>query len=95
MVTISCDLRCLKLHNVITWLKPQKRFSVSQVNKGQTAFAVLGKERVKNLPSPAANESLPFWFQGNFAASFVFNFCLREFLLSTFTNRFELRCEPK
>ena len=50
---------------------------------------------LKNLPSPAPNESLPYWFQGNFAASFVFNFCLREFLLSAFANRFELRCEPK
>ena len=28
-------------------------------------------------------------------ASFVFNFCLREFLLSADANRFELRCEPK
>ena len=46
---------------------------------------------LKNLPSPASNESLPsparnesssYWFQGNFAASFVLNFCLREFLLS-------------
>ena len=34
-------------------------------------------------------------FQGNFAPSFVLNFCLREFPLSAFTNRFELRCEPK
>ena len=50
---------------------------------------------LKNLPSPAPNESLPYWFQGNFAASFVLNFCLREFLLSAFANRFELRCEPK
>ena len=50
---------------------------------------------LKNLPSPAPNESSPYWFQGNFAASFVFNFCLREFLLSAFANRFELRCEPK
>ena len=50
---------------------------------------------LKNLPSPAPNESLPYWFQGNFAASFVFNFCLREFLLSALVNRFELRCEPK
>ena len=50
---------------------------------------------LKNLPSPAPNESLPYWFQGNFAASFVFNFCLREFLLSAFANRFVLRCEPK
>ena len=50
---------------------------------------------LKNLPSPAPNESLPYWSQGNFAASFVFNFCLREFLLSAFANRFELRCEPK
>ena len=50
---------------------------------------------LKNLPSPAPNESSPCWFQGNFAASVVFNFCLREFLLSAFANRFELRCEPK
>ena len=50
---------------------------------------------LKNLPSPAPSESLPYWFQGNFAASFVFNFCMRESLLSAFTNRLELRCEPK
>ena len=50
---------------------------------------------LKNLPSPAPNESLPYWFQGNFVASFVLNFCLREFLLSAFANRLELRCEPK
>ena len=48
-----------------------------------------------NLPSPAPKESLPYWFQGNFAASSVLNFCLREFLLSAFANRFELRCEPR
>ena len=47
---------------------------------------------LKNLPSPAPNESSPYWFQGNFAASFVLNFCRREFLLSAFANRFELRC---
>ena len=50
---------------------------------------------LKNLPSAAPNESSPYWFQGNFAASLVFNFCLREFLLSAFANRFELRCELK
>ena len=50
---------------------------------------------LKSLPSPAPNESLPYWSQGNFAASFVFNFCLREFLLSAFAYRFVLRCEPK
>ena len=50
---------------------------------------------LKNLPSPEPNESSPYWFQGNFATSFVFSFCLREFLLSAFANRFELRCEPK
>ena len=50
---------------------------------------------LKNLHSPAPNESSPYWFQGNFAASFVLNFCLKEFLLSAFANRFELRCEPK
>ena len=43
---------------------------------------------LKNLPSPAPNESLPYWFHGNFAASFVLNFCLREFLLSADANRF-------
>ena len=50
---------------------------------------------LKNLPSPALSESLPYWLQGNFAASFVLKFCLREFILSAFANRFELRCEPK
>ena len=50
---------------------------------------------LKNLSSPAPNESLPYLFQGNFASSFVLNFCLKEFLLSAFANRFELRCEPK
>ena len=50
---------------------------------------------LKNLPSPGPTESLPYWVQGNFAASFVLKFCLREFLLSAFANRFELRCEPK
>ena len=50
---------------------------------------------LKNLPSPAPNESLPYWSQGNFAASFVCNFCLREFLSSAFAYRFVLRCEPK
>ena len=43
---------------------------------------------LKNLPSPAANKSLPCWFQGNFAASFVLKSRLREFLLSAFANRF-------
>ena len=42
---------------------------------------------LKNLPSPAPNESLPYWFQGNFVASFVLNFCLREFLLSACMER--------
>ena len=28
-------------------------------------------------------------------ATYVLNFWLREFLLSAFANRFELRCEPK
>ena len=50
---------------------------------------------LKNLSSPAPNKSLPYWFQGNFAASFVLKFCLREFLLSPFAYRFVLRCEPK
>ena len=46
---------------------------------------------LENLPSPAPNESLPYWFQGDFAASFVLKLCLREFLLSAFANRFEHR----
>ena len=49
---------------------------------------------LKSLALPAPSESLPYWFQGNFAVMFVFNFWLREFLLSAFANRFELRCEP-
>ena len=50
---------------------------------------------LKNVPSPAPNKSSLYWFQSNFTASFVLNFCLREFLLSEIANRFELRCEPK
>ena len=50
---------------------------------------------LKNFPLPATNESLPWWFQGKFAASFVQNLCLREFLSFAFANGFELRCEPK
>ena len=50
---------------------------------------------LKNVPFPPPIESLSYWFQGNFAAAFVLNYWLREFLLSAFTNRFELRCEPK
>ena len=33
---------------------------------------------LKNLPSAAPNESSPYWFQGNFAASFVFEFLLER-----------------
>ena len=50
---------------------------------------------LKNHPSPAPDESLQYWFQGNFVAMFVLNYWLREFLLSAFANRFELRCEPQ
>ena len=50
---------------------------------------------LKWVSSPAPSESLPYWFQGNFAAMFVLNYWLREFLLYAFANRFELRCEPK
>ena len=32
----------------------------------------------KNLPSPAPSESLPYWFQGNFAASFCCEFLLER-----------------
>ena len=46
---------------------------------------------LKNLPSPAPNESLQYRFHDNFAALFVLNSCLREFLLPVFANRFELR----
>ena len=49
---------------------------------------------LENLPSPAPRMSLPYWFQGNFAAMFVLNYWLREFLLPAFANRFEFRCEP-
>ena len=36
-----------------------------------------------------------FLCQGNFAAMFVLNYQLREFLLSAFANRFGWRCELK
>ena len=50
---------------------------------------------LKNLSSAAPSESFPYWFQSNFVMLFVLVYCLREFLLSAFANRFELRCEPK
>ena len=34
-------------------------------------------------------------FRATYAVVFVLIYWLREFLLSAFTNRFELRCEPK
>ena len=37
---------------------------------------------LRNVPSPAPGESLPYWFQGNFAVLFVLVYCLREFFLS-------------
>ena len=43
-----------------------------------------------NHLSPAPGESLPYWFQDNFAVMFAW-----KFLLSAIANRFELRCEPK
>ena len=48
-----------------------------------------------NLPSPVPSESLSYWFQGNLAPMFVLNYWLREFILSVFANRFELKCEPR
>ena len=50
---------------------------------------------LRNLPSPALSASLHFWFGANFVTVFVLNYWLREFLLSAFANRIELRCEPK
>ena len=50
---------------------------------------------LKDHPSLALGESLPYWFQGNFAAMFVLNYWSREFLWSEIANRFELRCESK
>ena len=35
---------------------------------------------LKNHPTPAPSESLHYWFQGNFAAMFVLNYWLSEFL---------------
>ena len=49
---------------------------------------------LKNHSSPAPRKVLPYWFQGDFAAMTFLNYWLREFLLSAFANRFELRCEP-
>ena len=49
---------------------------------------------LKNRPTPAPSERLPYWFQDNGAAMFVLNHWLSEFF-SAFANCFELRCEPK
>ena len=93
---------CVRLSNKYAKIvMPSARF-LNQSNKIRDtklqiypSSFVISTPSLKNLPSPESNESLPYWFQGNFAASFVFNFCLREFLSSAFANRFELRCEPK
>ena len=58
-------------------------------------FRYKRKPSLKKLPSPPPNESLPYWLPGNFAAVFVLNYWLREFLLSASPNSFELRYEPK
>ena len=58
-------------------------------------FRYKHKTSLKDVPTPASSESLPYWFQGNFAAMFALNYWLREFLLSAFANRFVLRCERK
>ena len=50
---------------------------------------------IKNQPSLAPSEGLPYWFQGNFAAMFVLNCWLRGFPLFAVANRFELKCETK
>ena len=49
---------------------------------------------LKNFPSAAPSKSFPYLCQGNFAVLLVLVYCLREFLLSAFANRFEFRCEP-
>ena len=49
---------------------------------------------LKNLPSPQQVRVCTTGFGATFAAVFL-NYWLREFLLSAFANRFELRCEPK
>ena len=94
---------CVHLSNKYARIAvPSARF-LNQINKNPRdrtldlpfSFRYKHLPPLKNLPSPPPNESLPYWFQGNFAASFVLNFCLREFLLSAFANRFELRCELK
>ena len=58
-------------------------------------FRYMHMTSLVSLPLPASSESLLYWFQGNFAATFVLNFWLRELLLFASANRFELRCEPK
>ena len=50
---------------------------------------------LKSHPSPAPSESLPYWSGAAFAAMFVLNYWLKEFPLSAFSNRFELRCQLK
>ena len=74
--------------------------SIKQNPRGRTLdlpffFCYKHLTSLKNLPSVTPSESFPYWFQGNFAAQFVLIYCLREFLLSAFVNRFELRCESK
>ena len=69
--------------------------SAPESNRPNPRDGTLDLPSLKSLPLSAPIKSLPFWFQGNFAATIVLNFWLREFLLSAFANHFELRCEPK
>ena len=51
---------------------------------------------LKNLPfHPHQVRVCTTGFGATFAAVFVLNYWLKEFLLSAFVYRFELRCEPK
>ena len=104
LVYLIQELRsdCVHLSNKYAKIViPSARF-INEINKIRgtelwtyPSFRYKHIPSLKNLPSTALNESLPYWFQGNFAASFVLNFCLRELLLFPNANLFELRCEPK
>ena len=50
---------------------------------------------LKNLPSPAPNESCRTGFRATLRLRLFCYFCLREFLVSAFANRFDLRCQSK
>ena len=72
---------CVRLSNKYAKIVMLSAQFLNQTNKnprGRTLdlpffFCYKHIPSLKNLPLSSLNESLPYWFHGNFTASFVFN----------------------